>query len=167
MALLGVLAAGFGFVSFNWPGSYQGIGSFLFFHEGEGFHFTWWLGILSTILAVGAFVLGYLVYLRRSVSLEGLRAGMGGLLRVVENKYYFDEVYQWVVDHVVLIFANFTGLFDRVVINDMAVNGPADAVRRLGITLRLHVTGRVYSYTLGMVLGTVVVALFWWFRAIQ
>ncbi|MCH8350119.1 MAG: hypothetical protein IIB29_07690, partial [Chloroflexi bacterium] len=44
---------------------------------------------------------------------------------------------------------------------------PADAVRRLGITLRLHVTGRVYSYTLAMVLGTVAVSLFWWFRAIQ
>jgi len=167
MALLGVLAAGFGFISFNWPGSYQGIGSFLFFHEGEGFHFTWWLGILSTILAVGAFVLGYLVYLRRSVSLEGLRAGMGGLLQVVENKYYFDEVYQWVVDHVVLIFANFTGLFDRVVINDVAVTGSADSVRRLGIIMRLHVTGHVYSYAMGMVVGTIALSLFLWFRTIS
>ena len=71
------------------------------------------------------------------------------------------------VDRVVIVFASFIGLFDRVVVNDMAVNGPADAVRRLGITLRLHVTGRVYSYTLAMVLGTVAVALFWWLRAVQ
>ena len=165
MALLGILAAGFGFVSFNWPGSYEGIGSFLFFGEGEGFHFTWWLGILSIALAVGAFVFGYLVYLRKSVSLEGVRGSLAGLLRVVENKYYFDEVYQWVVDRVVLIFANFIGLFDRRVVNDVAVNGPADSVRRLGITLRLHVTGHVYSYMLAMVLGTVALAVFWWLKA--
>ena len=79
----------------------------------------------------------------------------------MENKYYFDEVYQWTIDRVVLAFSGFIGLFDRVVINDLAVNGPANAVRRLGIALRLHVTGHVYSYALGMVAGTVAVAVFW------
>ena len=167
MVLLGVLAAGFGLLGLNWPGAYDGVGSFLFFGHKEAFHFTWWLGILSIVLAVAAFVLAYLFYLKKSFSLEWARTRVAWLLRVIENKYYFDEAYQWVVDRVVMVFASFIGLFDRVVINDMAVNGPADAVRRLGITLRLHVTGRVYSYTLAMVLGTVAVALFWWFRAIQ
>ena len=167
MALLGVLAAVFGFVSFNWPGSYQGIGSFLFFHEAEGFHFNWWLGILSIILAVGAFILGYLVYIKDRVSLEGFRARLGSLIPVVENKYYFDEAYQWAVDRVVLVFANFIGLFDRIVINDLAVNGPANSVHRLGVAMRLHVTGHVYSYAMGMVLGTIALCIFWWFRSVS
>ncbi|MCI0879198.1 MAG: NADH-quinone oxidoreductase subunit L, partial [Chloroflexi bacterium] len=167
MVLLGVLAAGFGLLGLNWPGTYAGVGSFLFFGHKEAFHFTWWLGILSIVLAVAAFVLAYLFYLRKSFGLEWARTRVAWLLRIIENKYYVDEGYQWVVDRVVMVFASFIGLFDRVVINDMAVNGPADAVRRLGITLRLHVTGRVYSYTLAMVLGTVAVSLFWWFRAIQ
>ena len=167
MVLLGVLAAGFGLLGLNWPGTYAGVGSFLFFGHKEAFHFTWWLGILSIVLAVAAFVLAYLFYLRKSFSLEWARTRVAGLLRIIENKYYVDEGYQWVVDRVVMVFARFIGLFDRVVINDMAVNGPADAVRRLGITLRLHVTGRVYSYTLAMVLGTVAGSRFWWFRAIQ
>jgi len=167
MALLGIFAVFFGFAAFNWPGSYDGIGSFIFFHEAEGFHFNWWLGITSIILAVGAFVLGYLIYLKGSVSLEGFHSKMGSLVRVAEGKYYFDEVYQWMVDHVVMILANFIGLFDRVVVNDLAVNGPANTVRRLGIVMRLHVTGHVYSYALGMVVGTVALSLFWWFRAVS
>ena len=64
MVLLAVLAAGFGFLSFNWPGSYDGIGSFLFFGESHGFEFIWWLGVLSAVLAVAAFGFASLVYLK-------------------------------------------------------------------------------------------------------
>ena len=59
------------------------------------------------------------------------------------------------MDRVVLVFSGLIALFDRMVLNDLGVNGPANSVRRLGVTLRLHVTGHVYSYTLAMVLGTI------------
>jgi NADH-quinone oxidoreductase subunit L len=164
MVLLGVLAVGFGILSFNWPGSYDGMGTFLFFQEPEGFHFVWWLGILSAVIAVAAFGSAYLVYLRRSVSLDGVRTRWSGILGVVENKYYFDEVYQWVVDRVVLTFSAFIAFFDRAVVNDVGVNGPANLLRSMGVTLRLHVTGRVYSYALAMALGVVGLAIFWWLK---
>ncbi len=166
MVLLAVLAAGFGFLSFNWPGGYDGIGSFIFFGKGHGFEFTWWLGVLSAVLAVAAFGFAALVYVRGRISLEAAKARFAPLVRVVENKYYFDELYQWAVDRVVLVFSGLIALFDRVVVNDLAVNGPANSVRRLGITLRLHVTGHLYSYALAMVLGTVGLAIFWWLRSI-
>ncbi|MCH8106996.1 MAG: NADH-quinone oxidoreductase subunit L [Chloroflexi bacterium] len=166
MVLLGILAAGFGLLSFNWPGSYAGVGSFLFFGEKEGFHFVWWLGILSAILAMGAFWFAYLVYMKRSINLDGARNRFQVVLKVVENKYYFDEAYQWVVDRVVLVFSGFIALFDRVVINDVLVMVPSNAVRRLGIILRLHVTGKVYNYALAMVIGTVGLAIFWWLRSV-
>ena len=51
------------------------------------------------------------------------------MLRVVENKYYFDEVYQWTIDRIVLVLASFIGFFDRAIVNDIAINGPADTVR--------------------------------------
>ena len=166
MILLAVLAAGFGFLSFNWPGSYEGIGSFVSFGKSHGFEFTWWLGVLSAILAVAAFAFAIVVYVTGRVSLEATKARFAPLVRVVENKYYFDELYQWVVDHVVLVFSSLIALFDRVVVNDIGVNGPANSVRRLGTTLRLHVTGHVYSYALAMVLGTVGLAIFWWLRSV-
>ena len=162
MVLLGVLAVGFGFLSFNWPGNYDGIGTFVFFGERHGFEFTWWLGVLSAVIAVGAFAIAAVVYITGRISLEGAKSRLAPALRVVENKYYFDELYQWVVDRVVLVFSGLIALFDRMVLNDLGVNGPANSVRRLGVTLRLHVTGHVYSYTLAMVLGTIGLAVFWW-----
>ncbi len=162
LALLAILAVGFGFISFNWPGAFGGFGYFVFFHEGHGFEFTWWIGILSGVMAVGAFVFTWMVYERGSISLESARRRFAPLLRVVENKYYFDEIYQWTIDRVVLVFAGFVAFFDRAIVNDIGINGPADTVRRLGVALRLHVTGHLYSYALAMTLGVVALGIFWW-----
>ncbi|MCH8893413.1 MAG: NADH-quinone oxidoreductase subunit L, partial [Chloroflexi bacterium] len=164
MVLLGVLALGFGLISFNWPGSFGGFGTFLFFGHGEEFHFKVWLGVLSIVMAVAAFTVAYLIYVRRSISLDGVRSRNAGILKVIENQYYFDEVYQWTVDHVVLVFARFIGYFDRAIVNDILVNGPADVTRKFGIMLRLHVTGNVSSYALGMALGSVGLGIFVWLR---
>ena len=166
MSLLGILALLFGLITLNWPGAFAGFGSFLFFQESESFHFEWWLGILSILLAAGAFVGAYLVYAKKSLALEGMRRSLSPILRVVENKYYVDEFYQWIVDRIVLVLASFVGFFDRAVVNDVGVNGPANAVRHLGIALRLHVTGHVYSYALGMVLGAIGLALVWWVQSV-
>ena len=166
MSLLGILALLFGLITLNWPGAFAGFGSFLFFQESESFHFEWWLGILSILLAAGAFVGAYLVYAKKSLALEGMRRSLSPILRVVENKYYVDEFYQWIVDRIVLVLASFVGFFDRAVVNDVGVNGPANAVRHLGVALRLHVTGHVYSYALGMVLGAIGLALVWWVQSV-
>ena len=166
MSLLGILALLFGLITLNWPGAFDGFGSFLFFEHAEPFHFEWWLGILSILLAIAAFVGAYLVYSKKSLALEGMRRSLAPILRVVENKYYVDELYRWIVDRVVLVVASFVGFFDRAVVNDVGVNGPANAVRHLGVALRLHVTGHVYSYALGMVLGTIALALVWWVRSV-
>ncbi|PKB78632.1 MAG: NADH-quinone oxidoreductase subunit L [SAR202 cluster bacterium Io17-Chloro-G9] len=166
MILLAILAAGFGLISFNWPGNFQGFGGFVFFHEAEAFHFDLIIGILSTALALAAFGMASLCYLQARISPETLRQKVPWMVNLVENKYYFDEVYQWTVDRVVLVISGFIALFDRAVVNDLAVNGPAVLVRRLGIALRLHVTGYLYSYAFAMVLGTVGLAIFWWLRSV-
>ena len=165
MLLLAVLAVGFGFVSFNWPGEFKGFGTFVFFGHGEGFHFNWGLGIASALLAILGFAFAWLVYLKGVVSAERVRNSFGVLFTAAENKFYFDEAYQWVIDRVVLTVSGFLALFDRAVVNDLGVNGPANSVRRLGVMLRLHVTGHLYSYALAMTLGTIGVALFWWLRS--
>ncbi len=152
-------------MSFNWPGDYNGIGSFVAFGERHGFSFTWWLGVLSAVMAIGSFTFAWMVYLKGRISLDSARSTFAPILKVVENKYYFDEVYQWVIDRVVLVFSGIVAWFDRAVVNDIVVNTPANSVRRLGFTLRFHITGHVYSYTLAMVLGFVGLGIFWWFRS--
>ena len=162
LALLAILAVGFGLISWNWPGAFGGFGYFVFYEKGHGFEFTWWIGILSAVMAVGSFVLTYLIYGRGSISLDAMRQRFAPMLKIVENRYYFDEIYQWAIDQIVLRVANFVAFFDRAGVNDVGVNGPADVVRWAGIKLRLHVTGHLYSYALAMVLGTVALGLCWW-----
>lgn len=165
MAALAVLAVGFGWIAFDWPGAFGGFGAFVFYEHAEGFHFNIALGVLSIVLAVGAFALAWLVYVRRAVSIEPWRARLAPALRVVENRFYIDETYQWVIDRIVLTLSAAVAYFDRAVVNDVGVNGPADVVRRAGVALRLHVTGHVYTYALAVALGVIALAIFWWLRA--
>ena len=164
MLLLGILALGFGLISFNWPGNYGGFGTFIYFLHPHEFHFEIWLGAVSIVLAVASFIAAYLFYVKRSISLDTVRSNFAGILNVVENKYYFDEAYQWTIDRVVLVLSRLIAFFDRAIVNDIIVNGPADVTRKFGIALRLHVTGHVYSYILAMAIGSVGLALFVWWR---
>ena len=166
LSVLAVLAVGFGWIAFDWPGAFGGFGSFVFYDHAEHFHFGIVLGVISIILAIGAFALAWLIYVRRSISLDPWRTRLGSLVRVVENRYYVDETYQWVIDRVVLTVSAAVAFFDRAVVNDVAVNGPADVVRKFGVAMRLHVTGHVYTYALAVALGVIGLAIFWWLRSV-
>ena len=161
MAVLAVPAALFGFISIQITDA-GGIGTFLFFGKPHDFDFNPGLGVGSIVLAVGAFALGWRIYMSRRISLDPWKARFASAIKVVSSKYYLDDVYQWGVDRVVLVFSGFIALFDRTVINDRGVNGPANSIRRSGLNLRYHVTGRVYNYALGMAIGAVAVAILWW-----
>ena len=166
MALLAVLALGFGLISLNWPGDFGGIGTFVFFGHREAFHFEVWLGVVSIVLAVAAFIATYRIYAEKSLSVDSLRSRNSQLLKIWENKYYFDEAYQWTIDRVILVFSRFIAFFDRAIVNDILVNGPADITRKFGIALKVHVTGHVYSYTLAMAIGSVGLGIFVWLRVV-
>ena len=84
------------------------------------------------------------------------------LHRVLAEKYYVDEAYQWAIDRMVLVFGRLVAVFDRVVVNDTAVDGSAETVRSSGIQMRYIQSGRVYNYGLAMAVGVVVLAVIWW-----
>ena len=160
MAALAILAAGFGFIALDWTTDFGGLSNFL--SKGHVFDFNPGLAAGSIVIALAALALGFLIYSWRRISLDPWKARFAIPLKVVGNKYYIDEVYQLAIDRIVLVFSNLVGLFDRIVINDKGVNGPADSVRGMGRALRYHVTGRVYNYTLAMAVGIVFLGLLWW-----
>tara|TARA_Y100000758_G_scaffold270971_1_gene213196 strand:- start:79 stop:669 length:591 start_codon:yes stop_codon:yes gene_type:complete len=166
MGILGFLAVTFGFLALNLGGILEGFGRFVFFSHAEEFHFNWWLGSISILLAIAAFVAAYLAYFRYSTVVAQLNGKLSVILRLIENKYYIDQGYQWVIDKIVLGIANLIGYLDRVVVNDIGVNGPARIIRVIGISFRLHITGNVYSYALGMVIGTIGLVIFWWSQSV-
>ncbi len=162
LVLLAVLAAVFGFIALEWTSDFTGIGSFLFYDKPHGFEFNVALGVGSTAITVAAFALAWAAYRTGALSLTPFKRGFFPLIKLAENGYFFDHLYQWTIDRLVLVFSGFIAWFDRVVVNDAGVDGPANSVRHSSFSLRRHVTGRVYNYALGMVVGAVGVAVAWW-----
>ena len=160
LILLAVLATGFGFIAIDYTSSYGGLSHF--FDSHHRFEFNPSLAIGGAVTALLAFLLGFMAYFWKNLSLEPWRARFGFPLKVAEAKYYVDEVYQLAIDKVILAFSGVVASFDRIAVNDIGVNGPANVLRAFGIKLRLHVTGRVYNYTLVMAVGVVFLGLLWW-----
>ena len=161
LVALAILALTAGFLAPGWTSDYRGFASLLSNGDHE-YHVNALVMGLSIALSLGGFVLGWALYMKGSLSAERIRERFAGLHRVVVNKYYVDELYQWGIDRIALAFANLVALFDRIVINDTGVNGTGRSVFLSGLRLRYIETGKVYNYALGMVLGVVVVALVWW-----
>ena len=142
------------------------------------------LMLLSVGVAAFGFYLAYLMYYRLALSPERFSSLAGGLLyRLFHNKYYVDELYQfvfiggtlllarigvWIDQHVIDFIvdgsANTTkvlswinGLFDNYVIDGM-VNGLANTTFGAGDKFRKVQSGNINSY-LYVILGAVIVAI--------
>ena len=162
LAALAVLALGAGLLAPGLIPGYNGFGNWLFFEEPEAYHINFPVMAISVVLSIGGFALGWALYSRKLLSADRIREQFAWLHRVLVNKYYLDDLYQWVINRVVLAFARFMALFDRIVVNDVGVNGTGRSVFLSGWRLRYLETGKVYNYALGMVIGVVAVALIWW-----
>ena len=161
MVLLAVGAVVIGFAGLELGGGYDGLVSFLTGGE-HVIEFNIALTLVSIAVALGGVWVGWAFYYSRRFSSEAVAQRFGWVHRLLVNKYYLDDLYQWVIDRVVLVFSRAVALFDRVVINDGGVNGTADTVRTSGHRIRHVETGMLYNYAMAMVLGVVVIALFWW-----
>ncbi len=160
MLVLAVGAFSAGYIALS-VGGYPGFISFLT-NGAHKFELNLWLTAVSVVVALGGLGLGYAIYERHAISTEPLIQRFGALHRLLANKYYLDNIYQWAIDRVVMAFSGLVAVFDRVVVNDGAINGTAYTVRNAGFRIRYIETGMLYNYALAMVLGVVLVALFWW-----
>ena len=87
-----------------------------------------------------------------------------GLSRILENKWYVDEIYDAVIKKPLRSFSQFlNNVVERLAI-DGIVNGVGKAVQYGSRQLRLIQSGQVGSYILIMVVATVlffIIQLFW------
>jgi NADH-quinone oxidoreductase subunit L len=115
-------------------------------------------------LAAAGVFLAWLLYLKRP-ELPGVIAGrLGPLLRLLQNKYYFD----WFNENVIARATRGLGSVlwrtgDRDVIDGALVNGSANAVGFLAGIVRQVQTGFLYTYAFWMVIGLAL--LLGWFLA--
>ena len=75
------------------------------------------------------------------------------------NKYYIDDIYQAIIDHIVLAGSRVLAWFDRNVVNDTAVDGSAATTAFMGYLLKFQQTGKLPNYALAIVIGVVALAL--------
>jgi NADH-quinone oxidoreductase subunit L len=75
------------------------------------------------------------------------------------NKFYFDDLYQAMINRVVLGFAGILAWFDRNVVNNTGVNGTAALTVWTGFKLKYQETGKLPNYALAIVLGVIVLVV--------
>ena len=160
LLLLAIPAIGVGFFAFGFGDDYKGFAGFIDGHS--KFHLNVWLTVVSLALAGAGVWVGWVAYVRGTISTEGLIGRFTTVHRVLAARYYVDELYQWVIDRIVLVFGRLIATFDRVVVNDTAVDGSADSVKSSGFRMKFVQTGRIYNYGMAMAAGVIALSLIWW-----
>ena len=112
---------------------------------------------LSTILVIAAIVFAWIKFRNYQ------RSEATGFGKVLENKWYVDELYDKIIVNPLNRFAGFlNNIFERFVI-DGIVNGVGKAVQYSSRQLRLLQSGQVGSYVLLMVLSMLLFLVFQFF----
>lgn len=111
--------------------------------------------VVSGLIALAGVFAAYQAYMVDPDLPKRVRASLGRVGRLVENKYYIDEIYDmFVVNPLRDLGGWLGGVFDRRGI-DGAVNGLAGVTGWLGAQARRLQTGMVGLYALAMLFGAV------------
>ena len=157
LVLLALATLFVGFVALDQVGDALGfpggINNYIYFPHPEEFHFSNAIAGAAGLISVLGFVMAGWFFWGSGERASRLAAFQPRVTAVVQNKFYFDELYQAAIDHMVLPFGTLIAWFDRMVVNDTGVNGPADLTRHGAYWLKFHVTGRIPDYALLMILG--------------
>jgi NADH-quinone oxidoreductase subunit L len=138
--------------------------------------------LISALLGIA---LASVIWLKPIVKIERLEPYFGWLYKLVQNKYYFDEMYQatvirglmatswlafkfdyWVIDYAIVngvayltrIISNLYGWFDRTVV-DGVVNLVGWTTKSLGSALRYIQTGVTQHYVFLTVVALIIISL--------
>jgi NADH-quinone oxidoreductase subunit L len=162
---LGVLTVIAGFVIF------EGVGEALGFHSGwlgfvynlhEGpheFEVVWWISILSVAGIIASIAGGVALWGGDARGAERAGAFSPFVYRLFLNRFYIDEVYQFVIDKAVLASGQLIAWFDRAVVNDAGVQGTGEATNYAGWLGKFQQTGKLPNYAAAIVIGVAVIAI--------
>jgi NADH-quinone oxidoreductase subunit L len=116
------------------------------------------LMIVSVVVALAGIGLASYFWLKNRAAADRMADRFPGLHRVLERKYYVDEIYDAAVVQPVQIVSE-DGLWKGVDVGviDRVVNGVGGLVGGAGEVLRLFQTGSVRTYATSLFLGVVVI----------
>jgi NADH-quinone oxidoreductase subunit L len=124
----------------------------------------WGMMAISVVIALVGISTAYVLYVKDKTLPARFTAAFPALHRAVYNKWYVDEIYDFVFVNPCKSIGNFLWKGFDVVIVDGAVNGVGAIVRGFSGILRQIQSGYIHNYAFSMVLGVVVIVGFYIFR---
>src|SRR6266481_3379166 len=112
-------------------------------------------------LAFGALVVGSGL----AIAVYRNRTGEPIDVEVLRQKFYFDEIYAWLINWTQELLARVSAFFDRWIIDTAAVDGSSRGTWGIGALLRLIQVGNLQAYVFLFGLGVVAVIYFAVFRS--
>ncbi|AOH57180.1 NADH-quinone oxidoreductase subunit L [Peribacillus muralis] len=158
MLVLGVLAVIGGYIQTPWFGTFlgewlvEGNEAVLGAGHSEG---PIWIMILAVLVALAGIVLAYMMYAKTKLSRGGLVKENSTLYRVLENKYYIDEIYYFTIVHITKGISLFLSYIERFIIGGLiaTVTGSIEGLGKIGSKLQ---SGQVQQYGMIAFLGLAV-----------
>ena len=163
LIILAILAAVAGFVAFDGVGRALGFpggfGQFVFLGEPESLSINAGLAVGASVIALLAIVFAGWVWWGPIDRSSRFVRWMPEIYALAVNKFYFDDLYQAMINHVVLGVSAILAWFDRNIVNNTGVNGSAALTVWIGDRLKYQETGKLPNYAFAMVLGVIVLVL--------
>jgi NADH-quinone oxidoreductase subunit L len=157
MSLIGglVVFSGVG-ETLGFPG---GFGEFVFSEEPEAFDFAIDIAILSTILAGGGVIVGYIFWSGDAAPATRMGEMFRPVYQLLFNRFYIDAFYQWVINNIVLSLGKTIAWFDRNIVNDTGIDGSGGLAVFTGYGLKFLESGKLPNYALAIAVGAIIIAI--------
>ncbi|PJN90539.1 NADH-quinone oxidoreductase subunit L [Bacillus sp. mrc49] len=158
MLVLGVLAVVAGYIQTPWFGTFlgewlvEGNEAVLGAGHSEG---PVWIMVLAVLVALAGIVLAYMMYAKAKLPRGWLVKENSTLYRVLENKYYIDEIYYFTIVHATKGISLFLSYIERFIIGGLisTVTGSIEGWGKIGSKLQ---SGQVQQYGMIAFLGLAV-----------
>ena len=114
---------------------------------------------LAALAGLGAVCFGFALAfgLYHNAAIDPLPQKLGFLARAMRNRFYFDEIYQFLIRWTHEAVSHVADWFDRWIIAGLCVRGASGGTDLLGRTLRLVQTGNLQTYAFLFVVGMALV----------
>ena len=163
LVFLSILAVFSGFVVFHSVGAALGFpGGILetvYTEEPELFHFDPVFAATAVGMSLAGIGIGFAYWWGDAQRAVRARAWAPELHALLVNRYYIDDLYQGIIDRVVLGLGGIVAAFERHVVNESGVDGGSQLIGWFGMRLKFLQTGRIPNYALAMAVGVVVLAV--------
>jgi NADH-quinone oxidoreductase subunit L len=158
MLALALLAVIGGYIQTPWFGTFlgewlvEGNEAVLGASHSEG---PVWIMLLAVLVSLAGIYLAYMIYAKKKLPRDWLVKENSGVYRVLENKYYIDEIYYYTAGYAVKGFSIFLSYMESFIVGGLVstVTSSIEGLGKIGSKLQ---TGQVQQYGMIAFLGLAV-----------